>query len=437
MPRKKKVDTENAVEVNEEVKEVKSTDTEEKNPAKKKSTSKSSSNKEKEDSSDLINREEILAHTANSVKKKKQVKSDDNTVITAENRKQVIQETKQREDERRIRTIENQSFYMHWLSLEASMKAKKIEKAKIVALEQKQYNGKNALFLVLLNKNGMKFLMLFDHIYKHYPIDLSTIKHELDTPEGQIKLLQRQRAMAEKLFGLVVPFIILRMDANNLNPENEYTILVSRKEALKIYEEVNYEPDENGKALIEKGSEVDCIITAIGRHTVAVDVGGVDTTIPIRDLTFRYISSPRELKELYQVGQKLRVKVYYIGTEDIKVTYADKTIIEKKRIVLVSAKEAELREAKARQSMLISVGMTCTGVITSVNKNRDGKVRIFLWLNQFEMPAVSLSMPALKSGKALIAGDQVRLKILAIREDGLLVVQCRGPHGAAGYTSKL
>ena len=83
---------------------------------------------------------------------------------------------------------------------------------------------------------------------------------------------------------------------------------------------------------------VPATITSVSIHGVAVVVGGVDTRIPMRLLTFRYLLDARTA---YHVGQELLVYVNKI-----------ETLPNGRHEIEVSAKQAELQSARMRQKLL-------------------------------------------------------------------------------------
>ena len=73
----------------------------------------------------------------------------------------------------------------------------------------------------------------FEEIYRSFPIDMTTVN--MGSSTGRREFARRETAMAEKLYGLPIPFIITSMEAPDNDPVNAF-IIGSRREALAIIE---------------------------------------------------------------------------------------------------------------------------------------------------------------------------------------------------------
>lgn len=345
----------------------------------------------------------------------------------AEDYRQRAKESRKRAQEAELIRQERERFYAGWSGIESAMRRKTYLRGMIAGVEEKDLSGtaasklKTGVFVSVIYDEIFKILIPFDQLYREFPIDMQTV--DLSTEAGIAAFARRQKAMAEKLYGLETPFMVTHMDAGEgrLGATSDYAIFASRAEALEIIERANFVPDRSGNVEMEEGSLVQAIITSTSDYSIAVNVGGVDTRIPVRNLTYRYISGPDDIRRMYEVGQRITVQIASVktnedGTHDVEVT----------------PRPVELMTAKSRQGSLLRVTDQCVGTVTGIyaSKNSPGKIIVSLYLEKYGMPAMSNAFAPSKMGDYPQPGDQIRVTVAGFGDNGMVYVHCRGFHGA-------
>ncbi len=344
-------------------------------------------------------------------------------------RAEVLRDARQREAERLIARQERERFLAGWSALRTAMRRHNIVNGVVSSVEIRHVGGpdevtEDFVLLAVMLDGGYKVLVPLEEFYQENPIDMRTAT-DLDTAEGQRELTRRKRALAEKLYELQIPLIITDMEMNDRDETGayDYAIVGSRRKALDIIEMQNFGSERGGNQTIKEGDMVPATITSVSIHGVAVVVGGVDTRIPMRLLTFRYLLDARTA---YHVGQELLVYVNKI-----------ETLPNGRHEIEVSAKQSELQSAKMRQKLL-PVGTSTLGVITSVRPAPSrpdipaGTLNITAYLKMYDMPAIVRGLPVAYLGRPPIAGDEVRLVVLGFTPAGFVVADCRSFNGAPG-----
>lgn len=366
-------------------------------------------------------------NTEKKSKKAKEVKKEtiEEVKLSGEElRRQQIREMKLEEQKREQEYLEQEEFRSIWASLSSAMKEQTMLRGVISGIEEVSSDaGSQYIFVSLIYQDRLKIMIPFIDLYRDNPVRESV---DTSTEEGKRNYLARQKAMAEKLYGLETPFILTHMVRGSSNAIDDYKISASRKKAIEIIEKANFEPNKKtGVARYEVGSDVDATVISVGKFGITASVGGIDTMVSAHQLTFRYISSPEVMKSYYHVGQTIRLHI-----RDIRIN------AKGKRSLIVEGHTAELREAAMRQKTLLSLNSSCIGTITSIkpSKKRPDAVVIRMYLDNYKMPAISNAIPPSKAGKFPKAGDKARVKVVGFRPDGMVLVQFRGLHGAPNYT---
>lgn len=348
---------------------------------------------------------------------------------SGKSRAEVLRDARQREMERMIARQERERFLAGWSTLRTAMRRHSIVNGVVSSVEIRHVGGpdevtEDIVLLAVMLDGGYKVLVPFEEFYQENPVDMRTATN-LDTVEGQRELTRRKKALAEKLYELQIPLIIVDMEMNDRdeNGAYDYAIVGSRRKALDIIEMQNFGAGRGGNQVINEGDMVPATITSVSIHGVAVVVGGVDTRIPMRLLTFRYLLDARTA---YHVGQELLVYVNKI-----------ETLPNGRHEIEVSAKQSELQSARMRQKLL-PIGTSTLGVITSVRPAPArpdipaGALNITAYLKMYDMPAIVRGLPVAYLGRPPIAGDEVRLVVLGFTPAGFVVADCRSFNGAPG-----
>lgn len=338
-------------------------------------------------------------------------------------RKQAIKDAYIREAERERRAKENAAFLSGWSGLQSAQRLGTIMYGMVSGVEVVDFSARensdicNAVMVVLIHNGRFRVTIPFSELYRDYPIDMSTVA--METEFDRKSFIARQKAMAEKLYGLEVPFIVLDMFLDEQD-SGKYSILASRAKALAVIERRNFEADREGNVALTVGSFTRATITSISDYAVAVNVGGVDTRISVRHLTYRFIKGPHSLRDMYHVGQEILVQILDIKTHK-----------DGKHSITVAAKPGELLDAKSRQHIIAHEEEQCFGTVTGVLKSRvPGEVYITLYLDAYGLPAVTNSLPPNRMGTYPQPGDTVRVTIKSFNNNGMTYCWIRSSHGA-------
>ncbi len=342
----------------------------------------------------------------------------------AERRQRNIQRRND-EAERIAQAAARQEFYTGIKSLQEAERTHRIINGQIISVESVSTEGTNAsarvvtMFGVLVD-DRFKVLIPFEEFFRDNPIDMNTV--DLNSGEGLRNYRRRQRQMAEKMYGIVVPIVITNVFVSDMD---DYSISASRRLALEILERQNYLPSRGAEPRVQEGDFVDAEILSVGFYNLFVHVNGVDTSIPLWDLTFRYV---RTLAEFYRVGDKIPVQIREITTnKDGRIK------------IRVNARATELLKAKRQQQTgFISVGTQTIGVITAINpsKKNPGRVVVLAYLPYFKMPAILTSFDPGTLAFKPKAGDQMRLHVRGFTDSGFVVASCHGFHNASGLLGR-
>ena len=329
-----------------------------------------------------------------------------------------------REREREARLQENQQFLAAIRAAQESMRRKRICQGTIGAIVTVTPDGRPAddsakEYMVIIQvqmENEFLVNIPFNEFFRDNPIDMSTV--DLESTTGRQIYNRRQRQMAEKMYGATVPFVITDVFFDNAE---SYQILGSRREALLIMEKKNFYPVRSGmEPRIKVGDLYEATIISVGFYTVFLNVGGVDATIPIRSMTFRYV---KNMADYYKVGQKVLVEIIEISNN------------KQGNIVLkLSAKTVELKIAKKRQATSnITVGTLCLATITSIRKSqtRENEIVINAYIPFYKMPAIVQGMDPKAMEYMPMAGDQIRVSITGYNDYGFLLVKFHGNQDAS------
>lgn len=349
-------------------------------------------------------------------------------------RREVLRDARRRETERALAQQLRQKFLSGWGGLNTAMRRGSIVNGVVTGVEVHVVgdgaggNQQAVMIAVLLGEAGSQYKVLipFGEFYQKNPIDMKTV--DLTTEEGREEYVNRQRAMAQKLYELEIPLIITDMVLNDADGDTsfDYGISGSRRKALDIIERSNF-GSENGEPRIKEGDFVTATITSVSIYSVAAVVGGVDTSIPMRALTYRYLSDARTY---FKVGQELNVYVSSI-----------KELPDGHHEIEVNAKPAELASAQMRQGML-PIGTSVLGIVTgmrpSTNIDGDltGNVDIMAYLPMYDMPGIVRSFPPSALGRRPIAGDEVRLRVRGYSQRGYVYLDCTGFNGAPSFLGR-
>lgn len=325
-----------------------------------------------------------------------------------------------RERERQEQLEANQKFYSGIAALQEAQRRRRVMKGIVGAVATKSLADTGsamdtAVMLVVMLDNRYRVEIPFMEFFRDNPLDMSTV--DMNSETGRQIYNRRQRQMAEKMYGAEVPFIITHVEVDG---PNDYSIAGSRREALLLLEQRNFYPIRDMEPRIAVGDFYEAEIVSVGNYNLYLNVGGVDASIPLRDMTYRYV---RNLAEYYKVGQKVLVEIKSITRNR-----------EGHIVLALSAKSLELKMAKKRQDAgMIEKGTLTIGIITNIRMSTTKKnaVVIHAYLPYYKMPAIVRGLDPSTLDFQPQAGDEIRLSITGFSEVGFVLASCHGFHDAS------
>lgn len=358
-----------------------------------------------------------------------------------QSRAEYVRKAKLADKERDRRRKEQEEKRTAWAIMQSNMDKKIIVRGRITGLIEMDLKDKGRpdereVCLSIFFRNGFKGYMPFNEIYRDgaNAIEMNTVN--LTSPEGRTEFIRRKKAMANKLLELEVPLMITHMSlGEDKNNYDNYLIMASRRNAILEVEKANFEPRGHRKnPILMQGSRVTGEIVSVSKKSIQVNVGGVDTSIPIYNLTYQYIPDSVYFQSLYHVGEPLSVVIDEVkveGSTTIEVEERGK-LVEKtyqNHVLKVSAKQAELDRAKEIQNTKLYLKEECVGIITHIPTKRDGKAVIYLWLRGYNVPAYANSVPVSSNGVPYTSGKLVRVRVEDFHDNGMTRVSLHGFHG--------
>lgn len=323
--------------------------------------------------------------------------------VRADARRKKEEKDKRNEEKRRILSVRSQ--------VQSAKRSGTILEATILGVSEVKTPAGNKVFVFANYENAVKVMIPFEELYRKNPLDLN-----MGDINNSAEYLKRQKIFAEKLIGLTIPFLVKGWSDDE--DDEEFAAYGSRSDALKIIEKSNYDPRSDGSVVIKVGSLVDAKITAVSKWSIAVNVGGIDTTLSVRNLTYRFVNDSMDINRMYHVGETISVEVIRITIDE----NGDRSIV-------VSAKRGELADVRRKQRYLMpSIGERCLGVITAITtptKSPSKSIVILLFIEGYNMPAVSGGLGISSLGYIPKLGDKVRVTVTGISDNGVVYVKCR------------
>ena len=298
-----------------------------------------------------------------------------------------------------------------WASLLQSRREKRIVSGTLITTRVVQ--DQRELYAIVLYGGIFRVMIPFSEFFTKNPI---VDEIDTSTPRGLSVLYSRQRSLIEKLYGAPIPFIVRDLQSDNYG---SYAVAASRKDALLLIAEQNFQPDETGMAVMMPNDLVSATVLSVGNHAIFVNVGGVDTRIPVGNLTFRYLPHELALAECYKVGTEIPVVIISAGKDN-----------DGHYVCSVSGRRAELEQVK-RSGYRLNPGESALGTITHVNmRDEQRSVSVHLVLEDLGyIPAIAATMAPNGFGKFPIPGDKVRVSYQHYNEEtGMTYVRIHRVH---------
>ena len=107
-----------------------------------------------------------------------------------------------------------------------------------------------------------------------------------------------------------------------------------------------------------------------------------------------------------------------------------------RRHIVADGHPAELLDAKTRQGNLLTIGSYCIGTVTNItqSKTKTGYIIVRMYLDNYNMPAITNAIPPSKAGTFPMPGDKARVQVTGFRDDGMVLVIFRGFHGSPNFS---
>lgn len=309
-------------------------------------------------------------------------------------RRELLAHKKENEEKRAKKNLKRETTLMAWEQLKSARHEKSVLTSRVIAVDILN----NVMVAVVMKVKGFRIIIPCEELFVKPPVDMSTVTSN----ETRVK---REKQMLTKLLGAEIPFIIKEIQGS---PNSEYAVIASRKDAIQRMASHNFNL-KNGYSRINEDDLVEATILSVGNHAVFVNVQGIDISIPIHQLTYRFV--PNAI-EAFSPGQKINVVVKNIERD------------EKGHVteIFVSGKTAEIPDFISRIDEA-KEGMNVLGRITSIRQRRSANgtpqngtiVRLFL--EELELPAIAIYTKIDTLVNPPRTGDLVVFSIHSKRED--------------------
>ncbi len=148
--------------------------------------------------------------------------------------------------------------------------------------------------------------------YKNFrvviPVTEMMLNLMVDDEHDYGELAMRQNKVINTMLGCEVDFIV-----KGLDPKAR-SIAASRKDAMLKKRQIFYlDKDSSGTAKVFEDRVVQARIIAVAQKVIRVEIFGVETSIPARDLSFDWLG---DAKERFHVGDQILVRVLEVAAED-------------------------------------------------------------------------------------------------------------------------
>lgn len=341
--------------------------------------------------------------------------------------------------EREALVRERNEFLIGWDALNTARARNTVLRAPVVAVEIKSIGprgdnnqSRREVFLVSSINGRYKILIPFHEIYQDNPIDMT----------DPANMVTRQRQMATKLLNSNIEFCITGLFPGTESDFSDYLCSGSRRQALDIISQRNYRVPKGGsEANLKVGSRTEATVVSVGAHALRVNVGGVDTQIPLWNLTFKYVN---DLRDMYVAGDKIDVEIREINNR-----------ADGKYDVIVSARSLEIENASKRLHFLGGRGTQVMATVTRVRYSRDndnnttsfdeyrqgeevsggngGRLVMYAHIaSPLDLPARVYGMDESGLFRRLMPGDLIRVSVIGVADDGIVNCAFNAVHGSPG-----
>ena len=246
--------------------------------------------------------------------------------------------------------IEEMERRLSWQNIKISEEQNKILTGKAVAIETEKVKR--------THEDGKEYLDEINCLI----INFKNIKVLI--PGTELGTEKIDKKYLRNLIGSEIKFIILESD------KLTNTAVASRQKAMNLIKNIQLKKYEAGDTVYAK------VISVINRFVI-VECLGVDIKLKIEDLEYGYVSN---LNKLYQVGDKIKVKIKDINLKDgtIKISHKE-TKEDPYKNIRKSFIEGGEYLAKV-------TGFSDNGVFANLYQGVDTLATLPVWLNTPPLP---------------------------------------------------
>jgi small subunit ribosomal protein S1 len=182
-----------------------------------------------------------------------------------------------------------------WQELYAAHQNNMILKGLISGLEEYNFKDKKGIAMIVMFENGIKGII--PHFESGFP-ELDDLAKTLSADTKKVDAYRFTRKRLKSLIGSIEPIKIKEIQqGNNL-------VYLSRKDALNHLAELMWKKFETNK--IVAGNIITGKLRAISSNYVTIDIEGIITFMPLKELSWGFIEDPYHLVEL---GQPFNIKI--------------------------------------------------------------------------------------------------------------------------------
>lgn len=149
--------------------------------------------------------------------------------------------------------------------------------------------------------------------YKNFrvviPVGEMMLNLVVDEAHDYGELSLRQNKIVNTMLGCEIDFIVKGLDSKTRS------IAASRKDAMMKKRQIFFlDKDSSDTAKVHEDRVVQARIIAVSEKVVRVEVFGVETSIPARDLSFDWLG---DANERFHVGEQILVRILDVKAEDV------------------------------------------------------------------------------------------------------------------------
>ena len=187
---------------------------------------------------------------------------------------------------------------MIWHEIHNAYRTRKILTGTLVGIER-DVSGRTYL---VADYKGFRIILPLKEMFLELP-------NELHSEIYQKEVLKYSK-LANGMLGAEIDLIVKGIDSKTRS------VVASRTDAMLKKRQTFYmETDENGMFRIYEDRIVQARVIAAAEKGIRIEVFGVESSIPLRDLSWEWIGDARES---YSIGDKILVRILSVSRENVK-----------------------------------------------------------------------------------------------------------------------